>query len=176
MVKRDTFQIDGRETGILQRKSFRPAYMIIAGGFKEHEESHRGIFWDDRDPDYAGKEGFVCGYIFRKVCPCDVDLKHLKVEGNGDTFYLIDNNVPVSIAIVSFFCKRYADVYIETLESFRHRGYATRLLGWVSDWLTDNGYIHESGCAVDNRASLGLHLKLGFEVDGHIRWSENSSV
>ena len=150
--------------------------MIIAGGFKEHEESHRGIFWDDRDPDYAGKEGFVCGYIFRKVCPCDVDLKHLKVEGNGDTFYLIDNNVPVSIAIVSFFCERYADVYIETLESFRHRGYATRLLGWVSDWLTDNGYIHESGCAVDNRASLGLHLKLGFEVDGHIRWSENSGV
>jgi GNAT superfamily N-acetyltransferase len=160
----------------LHSKSFRPAYMIVAGRFKEHEGSHGGIFWDDRDPDYAGKEGIVCGYIFRKVYPCNVDLKHLKVEGNGDVFHLIDNGVQVGTAIVSYFHERYADVYIETLEPFQRRGCATKLLGWVSDWLTDNGYIHEGGCAVDNRASLGLHLKLGFEVDGHIRWSENSSA
>lgn len=150
--------------------------MIVAGRFKEHEERHRGVFWDDRDPDYAGKEGVVCGYVFRKVCPCSVDLKHLKVEVNGDTFRLIDNGVQVSVAVVSYFHQRHADVYIETWEPFRGRGCATKLLGWVSDWLTDNGYIHEGGCAVDNRASLGLHLKLGFVVDGHIRWSENSSA
>jgi GNAT superfamily N-acetyltransferase len=150
--------------------------MIVAGRFKEHEERHRGVFWDDRDPDYAGKEGVVCGYIFRKLCHCSVDLKHLKVEVNGDTFRLIDNGVQVSVAVVSYFHQRHADVYIETWEPFRGRGCATKLLGWVSDWLTDNGYIHEGGCAVDNRASLGLHLKLGFEVDGHICWSENSSA
>jgi GNAT superfamily N-acetyltransferase len=150
--------------------------MIVAGRFKEHEERRRGVFWDDRDPDYAGKEGVVCGYIFRKLCHCSVDLKHLKVEVNGDTFRLIDNGVQVSVAVVSYFHQRHADVYIETWGPFRGRGCATKLLGWVSDWLTDNGYIHEGGCAVDNRASLGLHLKLGFEVDGHICWSENSSA
>lgn len=157
-------------------ESFKPAYMIVAGRFKEYEERDGGIFWDDRDPGYAGKEGVTAGYIFRKACPCKVDLGHLKVERDGDTFYLVDNGVLVSIAMVNYFHERHADVYIETFEPFRCKGYATKLLGWVSDWLTDNGYVHEGGCAVDNRASFSLHLKLGFEVDGHIRWSKVSRM
>ena len=154
---------------------FRPAYMIVAGGFKEHEERDGGVFWDDRDPDYAGMDGAVCGYIFRKAGRCGVDLGGLKVEGDGDTFQLLDDGVPVCIATINYFHERHADVYIQTYDEYRDRGYATRLLGWVSDWLTDNGYIHEGGCAADNRESIGLHLKLGFEVDGHIRWSQNAA-
>ena len=158
----------------MRSKSFRPAFMIVAGRFKEPGGKQGGIFWDDRDPDYAGKEGIICGYIFKKVHPCNVCLNHLKVERKGDTFHLTDNGIHVGTAVLSYFHERKADVYIEIVQPFRRRGYATRLLGWVSDWLTDNGYIHESGCAVDNHASLGLHLKLGFEIDGHIRWSGES--
>jgi GNAT superfamily N-acetyltransferase len=156
----------------LGSEGFRPALMIVAGRFKETEREQREIFWDDRDPEYANKEGIICGYIFKKVRPCDVSLNHLKVEKRGDTFHLIDNGIHVGTAVISYFHETKADVYIEIVQPFRRRGYATRLLGWVSDWLTANGYIHESGCAVDNHASLGLHLKLGFEIDGHIRWSE----
>jgi GNAT superfamily N-acetyltransferase len=158
----------------LSNDGFKPAYMIVAGGFKEHEEGQRGTFWDDRDPDYEGRDGTVCGYIFRKQRLCDVDLGGLKVERNGDTFHLVDGGVPVCIATVNYFHEKHADVHIQTFEEFRHKGYAAKLLGWVSDWLTENSYIHEGGCAADNRESLKLHLKLGFELAGHIRWSSAS--
>ena len=157
-------------------ESFKPAHMIAAGKFKERGEGDGVIFWDDRDPDYAGKKGAIGGYIFRKVRPCKPKLGHLKVERDGDTFYLVDNGELVSVAMVGYFHERHADVYIETFEPFRCKGYATKLLGWVSDWLTDNGYLHESGCAVDNHASFRLHVKLGFKVDGHICWSKASRV
>ncbi len=156
-------------------EDFKPAYMIVAGGFKEREERDGGIFWDDRDPDYVGMDGAVCGYIFRKNSRCDVGLGELKVERDGDTFQLLDDGVPVCTAIVNYFHEKHADIYVQTYDEFRGRGYATVLLGWVSDWLTDNRYIHEGGCAADNRESIGLHQKLGFEVDGHIRWSQQAT-
>ena len=153
---------------------FKPAYMIVAGGFQECDAENGVVLWDDRDPACKCRTGAISGYIFRKIRPCHIQLGDLKVKQDGDTFYLVDNGIRVSVAIVNYFHERHADVYIETFEPFRHRGYATKLLGWVSDWLMDNGYIHEDGCAADNDDSLKLHLKLGFKVDGHIRWSEAS--
>jgi GNAT superfamily N-acetyltransferase len=148
--------------------------MIVAGRFDELRKRDGGVFWDDRDPARKSKDGTVSGYIFRRVDPCNVDLGSLKVEHEGDKFYLIDNGVRVCVVLVNYFHDKNADVYIETFEPFRRRGYATKLLGWVSDWLADNGYIHEGGCAADNLPSLLLHLKLGFQVVGHIRWSRES--
>ncbi len=152
--------------------AFKPAHMIVVGRFAEREGG--AAFWDDRDPGRAGKDGIVCGYIFRKVRPCNVDLGDLKVEHNGDAFHLLDGGVQVCVALVNHFHERHADVYVETLQPHRGRGYATVLLGWVSDWLTENGFIHEGGCARDNLASVGLHRKLGFVVDGHIRWASKA--
>ena len=157
-------------------EDFKPAYMIVAGKFNEYADKNGAIFWDDRDPDYAGKAGTVCAYIFRKSHPFNVDLGHLKIEQEVDVFYLVDNVSRVCLAIVNYFHERHASIYIETFEPFRRRGYATKLLGWISDWLTENGYIHEDGCAVDNRAVLGLYLKLGFKIDGRIHWARVSSL
>jgi len=155
---------------------FKQAHMIVAGHFDGRQHVGGAVLWDDRDPACAGKEGVIFAYIFRKVVRCDVGLGDLKVERDGDTFYLLDGGVKVCVALVSHFHERHADVYLETFEPYRRRGYATVLLGWVSDWLTDNGYIHEGGCAIDNAASIALHRKLGFVVDGHIRWSPASEA
>ena len=159
----------------MDSKDFRPAYMIVAGRFRERAVEDGAVLWDDRDPDYAGKDGAVCGYIFRKTGRCDIDLGDLKIEREDNAFQLVDDGVPVCVATINYFHERHADVFIYTPEAYRCRGYATKLLGYVSDWLTDNGYIHEGGCAADNRESIGLHLRLGFEVDGHIRWSPNAA-
>jgi len=163
----------GKEDSPVGTENFKPAYMIVAGKFKEYEKSTGALFWDDRDPSYRGKAGIVSGYIFRKRHPCKTDLGHLKVKQDGDTFYLLDNGIRVSLAIVNYYHENHADVYIETFEPFRRRGYATKLLGWVSDRLMEQNYIQEAGCAADNMESLLLHLKLGFQVVGHIRWSND---
>lgn len=150
---------------------FKPTLMIAAGIASEEAEKHGGLFWDDRDPRYTGRDGAISAYIFRRSRPCNVDSGDLNVVQAHNTFRVIVDGEPVSLAIVSYYHERHAHVYVETFEPFRRKGYATKLFGWVSDWLAANGYIHESGCAADNQASLRLHLKLGFEVDGHIRWS-----
>ena len=153
---------------------FKPAHMIVAGRFEERVGDGSVALWDDRDPACVGKDGVICGYIFRKVGPCDVGLGDLRVERSGDTFYLLNGDVEVCVALVNYFHDRHADVYVETFQPHRRMGYATKLLGWVSDWLTEHGYVHEGGCAVDNMASVGLHRKLGFVVDGHIRWASEA--
>jgi GNAT superfamily N-acetyltransferase len=153
---------------------FKPAHMIVAGRFEERRPEDGIAVWDDRDPVRVGADGVICGYIFRKAGLCDVDLGGLEVRRDGDRFFLLDGGVEVSVALVTHFHERHSDVYVETLQPYRRRGYATKLLGWVSDWLTENGFIHEGGCAIDNLASVGLHRKLGFAVDGHIRWSRAS--
>ena len=156
--------------------NFKPTHMIVAGRFDGRQDKGGVALWDDRDPARTGKDGAICGHIFRKVGPCNVELGDLEVERNGDTFHLLDGGTKVCVALVSYFHERHADVWVETFKPYRRRGYATKLLGWVSDWLTENGYIHESGCAIDNAASVGLHRKLGFVVDGHIRWSRDSGA
>ena len=150
---------------------FKQAHMIVAGHFSGRQPEGSVLLWDDRDPEYAGKKGVIFAYIFRKVGRCAVDLGETKVERDGDAFHLLHGGVKVCVALVSYFHERHADVYVETFEPYRRKGYATILLGWVSDWLTDNGYIHEGGCAIDNAASVRLHRRLGFVVDGHVRWS-----
>ena len=156
----------------MDSEGFKPAFMIAVGIPGEEADQCGGVFWDDRDPRHAGRPGGISAYIFRKAGPCNVDSGDLKVERTGNTFRLVVDGEPVSLAVVTYYHERHAHVYVETFEPFRRGGYATKLLGWASDWLTASGYVHESGCSVDNRASLRLHLKLGFEVDGHIRWSE----
>ena len=156
----------------MNSEDFKPAFMIAVGTAGEEADRRGGLFWDDRDPQNAGRDGAISAYIFRRSGPCSVDCGDLEVEQSRNTFRLVVDGEPLSVAIVSYYHERHAHVYVETFEPFRRRGYATKLFGWVSDWLTANGYIHESGCAADNQASIRLHLKLGFEVDGHIRWSE----
>ena len=155
----------------MDSNSFKPAFMLAVGISGEDMERRGGVFWDDRDPRHAGRAGFISAYVFRKAGPCNVNSAGLDVERTRNTFRLVVDGEPVSLAVVTYYHERHAHVYVETFEPFRRRGYATKLFGWVSDWLTANGYVHESGCAVDNQVSLRLHLKLGFEVEGHIRWS-----
>jgi len=155
----------------LDNEGFRPAFMIAAGVSGEEAAQRGTVIWDDRDPQHADRHGSISAYIFRKAAPCNVDSSNLTIERTHNTFRLIVDREPVCLAVVSYYHERHAHIYVETFEPFRGRGYATKLFGWVSDWLTANGYIHESGCAIDNQASLALHRKLGFEVDGHIRWT-----
>jgi len=149
-----------------------PAFQIISGRLKKTEQEYGIEFWDDRDPKNKDRQGESASYIFQKTRPCNVNLGKKKIHKRGDTFSLIENGKKVAIAVVSYFHQGYADVEIETFEPHRRKGYATILFGWVSDWLTRNGYIHESSCDTRNIASLKMHQKLGFEIIGHIRWTK----
>ena len=154
---------------------FLPTYQIASGRLKKKERDYEIEFWDDRDPRYKEKKGETTTYIFRKTRPCNINLGTMKIQKRGDTFRLIDNHHKVAFAVVSYFHRSYADVEIETDEHYRRKGFATILFGWVSDWLTSQGYIHESTCDIKNEASLKMHQKLGFEIAGHIRWAKKEN-
>ncbi len=155
----------------MEKTKFQPTYLIASGQTKKTEVQYGIKLWDDRDPRQAGREGVPACYIFRKSRPCRIKLGNLIIQKKGNDFFLISKGTKVAQALVNYYGKSHADIAIQTYESHRRRGFATILFGWLSDWLTDNGYIHESTCMVDNHASLKMHLKLGFEIAGHIRWS-----
>ncbi len=154
----------------MAEKEFKPAFQIVSGRLWKTEKEYGIEFWDDRDPRYTGRKGDAASYIFRKTRPCKIKLGKMKIQKYGDTFHLIDEGKKVAVAIINYFHRSYADVEIETLESHRRKGYATILFGWISDWLTEQGFIHESTCDIKNEASLKMHQKLGFEIVGYIRW------
>ena len=151
---------------------FKPAFQIVSGRLKKTEKELGIQFWDDRVPHFKEKVGEPATYIFRKSRPCSIKLGKMKIQKRGDIFHLVDSGKKVAVAQVTYFHKSYADVEVETYESHRRKGYATTLFGWVSDWLTQQGYIHESACDVKNEPSIKMHKKLGFEIVGHIRWAK----
>ena len=156
----------------MPEKIFHPAFLVVSGRLKKMEREMGIQFWDDRDPKFKDREGTPTSYIFQKTRHCNVKLGNLKVIKRVNTFHLVDNGKKVAIAEVNYFHKSYADVEVETFEPHRRKGYATILFGWVSDWLTKQGFIHESTCDVNNKASIRMHDKLGFQIVGHIRWAK----
>lgn len=153
-------------------KEFKPAFQIVSGRLRKTEKEYGIEFWDDRDPKYKDRKGDAVSYIFRKTRPCEIKLGKNKIQKVGDTFQLINEGKKVAVAVINYFHRSYADVEIETFEPHRRRGYATILFGWISDWLTEQGFIHESSCDIKNEASLKMHQKLGFEIVGYIRWTK----
>ena len=159
----------------MSEPKFYPSYLVVSGQLKKKEKEFGIEFWDDRDPRYQGREGEPSSYLFRKSRPCKMKLaEKMKIQKRVNTFYLVDSDKRVAEAVVNFFHQTFADVTIQTYEPYRGKGYATVLFGWVSDWLTEHGFIHESNCSVDNTASIKMHKKLGFEIVGHIRWASKA--
>ena len=89
------------------------------------------------------------------------DAEHFCNCGVG--YSLIHENRTASTAYSSFIHENNLEIGIETIESYRGKGFAAYTCSALIDHCIDQGYVPVWACRLDNIGSYNLAQKLGFE-------------
>lgn len=106
------------------------------------------------------------------------EFSDIIADGNAQFFLKYNQDVPIGFAQ----CQLRNDYvegtqtspvgYLEGIyikEEYRHKGYAKELLSECEKWAREKGCEEfASDCEIDNAASLGFHMALGFEEANRI--------
>lgn len=103
----------------------------------------------------------IPGAVFRKRHdddPMDGDESDYLIEANGEIVatggMMLNYNIP------------YADLYMQTKEAFRHRGYATLIIQELKRIAYEMGRVPAARCNVQNHISQATLEKAGFRICG----------
>jgi RimJ/RimL family protein N-acetyltransferase len=89
------------------------------------------------------------------------DAEHFYKSGKG--FSLIYENRVASTAYSSFIHDNLLELGIETIESYRGKGFAVLTCSSLIDYCLNNNYEPVWACRLENVGSYNLAQKLGFE-------------
>ena len=81
----------------------------------------------------------------------------------GIGFSLIHEKKPASTAYSAFIHDNFLEIGIETSENFRGKGFASLACSALIDYCIENNYEPVWSCRLDNKDSMNLAEKLGFE-------------
>ena len=94
----------------------------------------------------------------------DFELDFVKEEGLP-AFVIVDNGEIASVCSINFETEddeTDCEIAVETLEEYRRRGYAKKVIAKMSNYLIKSGKRPTYLCSVKNKASLELIKGLGF--------------
>ena len=148
-------------------------YLVFSQLMDVYEESNR----------LNGRELYPVESLFDQIREAEQDFYHYLVSvffRQSNSYYAvwIENKKYVSALRVEPYLDGLLLCALETIPNERNKGYASRLLSSLTQFLEENGSgILYSHVSKDNTASLNAHLKCGFQIlKDHAVYSDGSVI